>query len=71
MMGMYGFSVKRIETRPLKRVVSNYTYSPTNNPHPGYDCSRVLVLECGHEKGAKASIRIPVRARCDECKLGQ
>jgi len=65
---MYGYHSKFVETRPLKKVISNYTYSPTNNPHPRYDCSRVLVLECGHEKGVKASIPVPERARCDECE---
>ncbi len=52
----------------LKKVIKTYTYSPTNNPHPGYDCSRVLVLACGHEIGRKAAIPIPKRAYCWECK---
>lgn len=52
----------------FRKVITYYTYSPTNNPHPSYDCSRALVLECGHKIRRKASIPIPRKARCWECE---
>ena len=54
--------------RIWRQVVGYETYSPTNNPHPHYDCSRILKLECGHELHRKVAIPIPSRAVCWECE---
>ena len=46
----------------------------TNYIHPsarGTGGSNALVLECGHTKRQKASVRIPERARCWECEMAQ
>jgi hypothetical protein len=51
----------------LRKVLTYETYSPTNNPHPGYPCSVVLKLECGHELRRKWSQGIPQRAKCTQC----
>lgn len=50
-----------------RKVESISYYSPTNNPHPGYPCSAVLELECGHSVGRKASAPIPKKVYCTEC----
>lgn len=50
-----------------RKVVRTWSYSPTNNPHPGHPCSLVLVLECGHEIGRKMSQGVPGKAMCYQC----
>ena len=54
--------------RIYRKVIGHECYSPTNNPHPGYPCSLILKLECGHEQGRKMSQGIPHKALCIECE---
>jgi len=57
-----------VSKRVWRKVVDSESFSPTNNPHPGYDCTLWIELECGHGQRRKMSQGIPQKAICLECE---
>ena len=57
--------------RIWRKVVGHYSYSPTNNPHPSYDCSLIIQLECGHELPRKMAHGVPQKMACYDCEWKQ
>jgi hypothetical protein len=59
--------IRLSDSKPIRRLVTSVRfYEPQFAPQG--TGRNVLTLECGHEITRKASIPVPKRAVCDECK---